>query len=573
MKHFFFLILILFGYSASSTGQSFDRHKADSLLNVNKEVYFSFQVFDPAEVSELSKLISIDNVRGNEIFAYANREEFNKFIQLGYKLSILTPPGSLLSDKELMKPEGMQKPSGPASWNFYPTYQQYLDTMAYFANAYPSMCRIDTIGTTNQGRLLLAAIISKDVNIPGAKPKFLYTSSIHGDELTGYVGMLHLIEYLLTNYGTLPKITRMVDSIEIYINPLANPDGTYHGGNNSVGGAIRGNFYGVDMNRNYPDPAAGDHPDGKSWQTETKAFMAYADSNMFTMSANFHGGAEVFNYPWDTWARVTADNSWWIFVGREFADTIHKYGPAGYFTFLQNGITDGYAWYSITGGRQDYMNYWHKCREVTIELSTTKLPPASQLLNFWNYDYHSYLNFIEQTLYGIHGIVTDTATGNPLKAKIVVTNHDIDSSFVYSGMPTGYYDRVIDHGTWELTFSKPGYYSKTISNINVVNYSGVKLDVQLKPIGYGTGSPELGELKIYPVPASDNVRIVFPEADSRKWNLEVINSLGACLYSEPVTNRGNIVFNLQVNSYPDGLYFIRLTGENGTYCRRIQIRH
>ncbi|MBK6966466.1 MAG: hypothetical protein IPH20_21865 [Bacteroidales bacterium] len=66
--------------------------------------------------------------------------------------------------------------------------------------------------------------------------------------------------------------------------------------------ARRYNINGVDLNRNYPDPEDGDHPDGYAWQPETVAFMNFAGQHDFVAAANFHGGVEVVNYPWDTWA-------------------------------------------------------------------------------------------------------------------------------------------------------------------------------------------------------------------------------------------------------------------------------
>jgi len=50
----------------------------------------------------------------------------------------------------------------------------------------------------------------------------MYTSSMHGDELTGYVLMLRLIDSLLSTYGTNPRVTNLVNNFEIWINPLAN---------------------------------------------------------------------------------------------------------------------------------------------------------------------------------------------------------------------------------------------------------------------------------------------------------------------------------------------------------------
>ncbi|MCX6285841.1 MAG: T9SS type A sorting domain-containing protein, partial [Bacteroidetes bacterium] len=136
-----------------------------------------------------------------------------------------------------------------------------------------------------------------------------------------------------------------------------------------------------------------------------------------------------------------------------------------------------------------------------------------------------------------------------------------------------FYDRVIDQGTWNLTFSKPGYYSKTINNVTVTHFNGVHLDVQLKSIYYGTGDLNQGELTIYPVPASKDVRIVFPETDSKRWRLDVLSPLGVSMYSSEIVNSGKLVHNLDVALYPDGIYFVRLSNENGIYRKQIIVRH
>ena len=217
-------------------------------------------------------------------------------------------------------------------WDFYPTYEAYIDLMNQFEQNYPDLCKVFSIGTTVQGRQLMIAKLSLNVNVQENEPRFLYTSSIHGDELTGYVLMLRLIDHLLENYGSDDQMTELLNNMEIWINPLANPDGTYAGGNASVCCATRFNANNIDLNRNYPDPQDGPHPDGNDWQKETLEFMELADSVQFVMAANFHGGAEVFNYPWDTWAQLHTDDDWWQLVGREWADTVHAHAPNDYFT-------------------------------------------------------------------------------------------------------------------------------------------------------------------------------------------------------------------------------------------------
>ncbi len=440
--------------------------------NVN-EIYFALPG-SASDAAQLTRIISIDNVKGDTLFAYASKKEFNRLKQNGDRSFLrLKHPGTLINP--LMSGDVRDI----LDWNYYPTYPAYEQIMQDFATNYPDICSLQTIAVLPSGRKLLAIRISDNVNVEENEPEFLYTSTMHGDETTGYVLMLHLIDYLLTNYNIDPRVTEMVNNIDIWINPNANPDGTYAGGNNTVNGAQRYNANYVDLNRNYPDPEDGPHPDGEAWQPETVAFMNLAESRSFVMSANFHGGAEVVNYPWDTWSRLAADNNWWVFVSREYADTCHANSPPGYLTDLDNGITNGYAWYTTAGCRQDYMNYFQQCRESTIEISATKLLPANQLVNHWNYNYRSFLNYIEQSTYGVRGIVSDSVTGEPIKAQVFISGHDMDSSMVFTSLPVGNYHRLLKAGTYNLTFFAEGYMPRTIQNVVVADKNTVWRNVKL----------------------------------------------------------------------------------------------
>jgi len=568
MNRFLLFCLIFCGFLLPFNLRSQDQREniLDSVFRERGEVYFSFSVNSRSDINELTRIISIDNVKGNNVTAYANRDEFKKFLDKKYTYTILPPPSTLLKESELNMGGAQTDQEGRTVWNFYPTYQQYLDFMAGFATSYPAICRLDTIGTSVQGRLLLAVKISDSVQFERGKPQFLYTSSIHGDETTGYVLMMHLIDYLLSNYGTDQRITDMVNNTEIFINPLANPDGTYHGGNNTVYGSQRYNSLNVDLNRNYPDPAAGPHPDGNAWQKETEAFMDFADSSHFALSMNFHGGAEVFNYPWDTWAKFHADNDWFDFLGREYADTVHLYGPANYFTDLDNGVTNGYAWYTITGGRQDYMTYFQHGREVTLEISDIKTVLASQLINYWNYNYRSFLNYIEQVNYGINGQVTDTLTGQPLKVKINILLHDFDNSFIYSSLPTGWYFRPIDEGIYNLTFSAQGYFTKTIQNVNVSRWNTTRLDVQMVPLTIGgTDNMVRPGLSLFPNPSSGKTRVILPESGSLKSTIEVFNILGQSVLATQIKSNDQHQLEIDLSSMKKGIYFIRVKQELNVY--------
>ncbi|MGM0496591.1 MAG: M14 family zinc carboxypeptidase, partial [Bacteroidota bacterium] len=385
-----------------------------------QEHYFKFEIKERAELEDITRMISIDNVEGNTVYAYANEQQLENFKQkTGYVLRMLEHPGSRAKNVDMATTvEEM------SNWDKYPTYDVYVQMMNDFADDYPDIASLQNIGTTLDGRDLLVLKISDNVDQQEDEPEFFYTSTMHGDETAGFVFMLRFIDSLLTNYGEDPEITDYLDNIAIYVNPNANPDGTYQDDNSTVSGATRGNANGVDLNRNFPDPDDGPHPDGEIWQPETEAMMDFAEQHHFTLSANFHGGAEVANYPWDTWSRDHVDNAWLKHASYVYANPAIDNSPSGYFTGTSSdGIINGYDWYTITGGRQDFMNYFHQCREITMEVSSQKLLSTDDLRDYWDYNKQSLFDYMEQSLYGIRGIVNGE-NGDPLEAMIEIEGHD-----------------------------------------------------------------------------------------------------------------------------------------------------
>lgn len=285
-----------------------------------------------------------------------------------------------------------------ADWDRYPTYETYVAMMQGWAQQYPDLCRLDTIGTSVQGRLILCMKISNPNPTQVANPEFFYSSTMHGDEVTGYYFMLRLIDTLLSSYGTSTRLTQLIDNIDIYINPLSNPDGTYRGGNSTVANAVRYNANNVDLNRNFPDPF-GTAPINAQ-QKENTAMIDYVSNHRFVLSANLHGGAEVMNYPWDsytTYEQAHPDAEWWKAVGKRFVDTTRIFNSQRFRDVNTAGVIEGGDWYVISNGRQDYMNQVWGCHEITMELSTQKTLPSSQLCNYWRWMCHSLINYIAET--------------------------------------------------------------------------------------------------------------------------------------------------------------------------------
>lgn len=522
--------------------------------------------------TNLTRVISIDNVKGDTVFAFANSEQMIAFKKLGYKYTII--PERTINSKSLTMATTVAE---MANWDKYPTYSAYRGLMKKFELNYPSLCKLDSIGTTPGGHKIYVVKLSKNVNIEEPEVEAFYTSSMHGDETTGFISMLRLIDSLLTGYSTSTRIANLFDNMAIYINPSANPDGTYRPDNNNVYNARRTNNDGFDLNRNFPDPRLGFFT---TIQPETQIMMDFASSRHFTISANFHDGVELVNYPWDSWTssqKLHPDNNWYIHYSRQYADSAQKYGFTGYFNDEINGITNGGDWYVIAGGRQDYMIWWHHCREVTIELSgnVNDPTPSEDFPRYWNYNKESFLGYLESGMQGFYGTIKNSI-GEPVKAKVFITGHDADSSHVYSSYSTGFYARPIEPGTWNVTYSAKGYFSQTKS-IKIEDWnSKVKQDVTLEAEPTSVSSIDADnpfQFKVSPNPFNNNINISFNLVQPVPIIISVYTIDGRLVktIANKLGNKGlNAINYADLNAINDGSYIIVLRVDNKSYSQIIQ---
>lgn len=511
---------------------------AEQYLHDRGEVILCFVKTSRYSVDYLTRIISIDRFRNDTITAYANETGFREFLSLQIPFEVLHPPSLKAGFGPRMLKSG--------DWrDQYPSYTEYMDLMEGFEAEYPDLCRLTYFGTSVNGHELLALKISDNPEIHEHEPVVLYSSTMHGDETLGYYLMLRLIDYLLANYETSPAVKHLADHIEIWINPLANPDGSYFLSDTSVAGATRFNANQVDLNRDFPDIRIYTLQDVPR-EPETLAMMDLMNDIRLTLAANFHGGAEVVNYPWDTWFRFHPDDAWYRHISRAYADTVHVYAPAGYMTFLENGITNGNAWYSVYGGRQDYVNYFLNAREVTIELSDEHMPSESSLENYWNYNRNSLLQYIGQALTGITGIIKDSVTGEPVLARIRIENHDLDNSWVYSSAEDGSYYRLIGAGNYMIRISSPDYLIKRML-VSVTDGELTQLDVNLSPVIKALyPNPFLDELNFYLSVPGNDLHLEFFDLLGRK----VKDIIQAVDYRGPQT--------MDVSDLSPGMYVVRI---------------
>jgi len=560
MTHRSLFVVLMLVFALSGFAQKIYLGNPSDLLKSRGEINLKIDLTSKGDLFFLSKMVSIDKTVGLSVWATANSQGFEKLQQTQLAYQVFSPDSL-----------GRRLKGSFGDYSAYPTFTEYINLLLNFAKTYPSICRLDTIGYSINGRLIPVVKISKNVNKHEAKPQFFYTSTIHGDETGGFVLMLRLIDYLLSNYGKDAYSTALVDQLEIWINPLSNPDGTYDS-KGTISSPVRYNANYFDLNRNFPDPQDGAHPDGYVYQKENIAMMSFLSKHQFTLSANFHAGSELLNYPWDTWGIGNSsyqdhpnhcDQDWFIHICKQYADSVfrHTSNPTYFKKDTVSGFIDGYKWYRITGGRQDYETYFLHGREVTIELDQTKL--TSDLRTLWDENYISLLGYMKQATYGFSGLVSDSVTNMPLKAKVFVVNHDVDSAWIYSDASTGFYQRPIIKGTYSLLFSAPGYLSKQINNLAIDNESHFDLSVKLQPISTGTVSVDASDIfsLVNPVVNDQLVIISKLEDPNKHYQLEILNGLGQPVYQYSTLAFGNTMNRIDLPNLQAGVYFCRLSAQ------------
>ncbi len=557
---------LLFSISASTllaqevTGQ--DMELACEILEERGEIILEIYPESNSDLEELSGWISVDRKLRDGYRIYANQSGFGKIVSHGIPFRII----DVRREVPYKKSDGVF----PGDWDSYPGHGDYVNMMLGFHADYPDICRLQTLGKSVDGRDILAIKITRRPDVKEPEPVFYYSSTMHGDETTGYILLLRLADHLLANYGKDSLVTRLVDNVEIWINPLANPDGTYWNGDDKISMPRRFNLNYADLNRNFPGIDGIEHPDGMEYQPENLAQMQFMDSIHPVISANFHGGIEVVDYPWDAFSHNHVDDAWFNWAGHKYADTAQQRAyPVLYMSSFDDGVVVGWEWYAIKGGRMDYVTYFLHGREVTLEVSNQKFPRPEELPYFWHYNYPSMLQYMENSLFGIQGTVRDKANGEPVEAVVRVQDHEKERSYSVSNKATGYFARLVSPGTWNLEVSAPGYDTILVRDVTVENDRATRVNIQL--VQTGTSIPDLDRLDIYPNPFKHRSLISYTARIPGRYRIRLYDLKGRLVFDERRIHEmaGKYSYRLDANGLDQGVYILRFISPASTITRKI----
>lgn len=470
MKKVVIGFLIFFGVLVGSFGNQ-------------EKMFIEVEVKDFASMQELASLnldIAGINRSENLVGIIASNDEINMLQNKGFKVFIR---------------ETSSRPED-ASLDLYYTPLEVKEKIYQIEASYPQIVKVEKL--TNglwEGNDLYAVKITKDVNEPNNRPSFILDAQHHAREVMTSQVAVDMIEYLASNYGSDPDVTKWVDNINIIVIPMVNPDGAnYIFTTNRWWRKNRHPNCAVDLNRNYDfnwnacygssgycydETFRGESP---ASEPETKAMDKIMAENPAIFALTYHSYGEYILYPlgcydpsdnqafWETASELNSilenDNGftgmyatgagWSTIYTTDGTSDDNHYGKYGTFSFCieVNG----------SGFQPDY-NQW---RDITVQRQRTA----------WQF-------FLNKTLNSprVEGFIRDAVTGAQIEAQIEVAEIPlIHNEHIRKSFSNGYYFRPLPkNSTYTITFSSPSYCSET--RTITVGEDKVVLDVNLTPSG------------------------------------------------------------------------------------------
>lgn len=193
--------------------------------------------------------VAIDEVGDDSVVVTALPAQADAVAELGHEVTPLPGP----------EQDGPGALGFPPSDSDYHDYDELTDVVDKVVADNPDLAAKVSVGSSYEGRDLMAVKITSDVGTDHDRPEVLFTHSQHAREHLTVEMAVYLLRMFTEDYGTDPRVTEMVDTREIWILPNLNPDGSEH---DIAGGSYKswrknrqpapgGWSVGTDLNRNW----------------------------------------------------------------------------------------------------------------------------------------------------------------------------------------------------------------------------------------------------------------------------------------------------------------------------------
>lgn len=294
----------------------------------------------------------------------------------------------------------------------YPTYDQIVAEMHAVADRYPALVRLVDLGQSGEtlrgdaNRRVWAVRVTAPNGPP--RPAVLYLAAYHAREVVTPELALQTLHMYADAYGRDPLVTELLDTLEVWIVPVVNPDGwvrvergaewwrksTTPTSDCGIAPGTNANNKtpGVDLNRNHSFGWNG--PEGASAlpcsetyrgpapasEAETRIIERLFDRAGFVLAISWHAYGNLVLWPWASRAdNVGADPVLDTIGAQLMRLTGYRGGPGGSTLYLSSGELSDWAWVR------------HRVPVFTIEVGAASdsldhnpfTPPHEAVLRYW----------------------------------------------------------------------------------------------------------------------------------------------------------------------------------------------
>ncbi len=412
--------------------------------NKNNFVILVLNYNDSIDYSNLiNEKIDIVSFYEKELVVYVTGEQYDLLLNQGFEIK-----KTFDSFSEF---EGWDK--NPEILRSFHNHDQLTIDLQQIADNYPNISMLCNLGQSVQGREIWALKISDNVSEEEIEPEVRICGCHHGNEIMSVELPLLLAKHLVENYSIDPEITDLVDTFELWIIPMVNPDGRQV--------TSRYNANGVDLNRDYGYMWEGSSGSTSPFsQPETQIIRQNALENNFVVSLSYHTTAAYVNYVWNYKGQETADHAFISSICEDYADL------TGYTPVL------GFDWYQVRGDTDDFS---YGCRgdfDTTIETANSNIPAV------WNLNRDAMINYIKAANIGLTGVVTDINTGDPINATIIVEEANWPC---FTDPYLGDYHKPLFPGNYHVKVRANGYGEEEFVVEVIDSEQPTILNVQLTP--------------------------------------------------------------------------------------------
>jgi murein tripeptide amidase MpaA len=287
-------------------------------------------------------------------------------------------------------------PLDPAWFTDFKNYDQILAKLNQMAADRPDLCTVFSLGNSFENRPIWAIRITAP---GGEKPMVVLDGTHHAREWITPMAAMWIGDRLVYEYDTNPTIHDILDTVEVVVIPVINPDGYVYSWStdrywrkNRHTPPSGSSCYGVDMNRNYDAGWGGEGSSSSPCsdiycgtaafsEPETQAYRDFVNANPRIVSGiSYHANAELILSPYGYTSAVPPDpdGALFLFCDEAMHDEIlavhgrsYGYGPI-YSTI-----------YPASGGTVDWAYMSNGVFEFTIELPGSDFViPASDIMPY-----------------------------------------------------------------------------------------------------------------------------------------------------------------------------------------------